>query len=129
MADRSRKLGALLLVATAVLVASNMWIAGLVGTPDGTILRSPGGFMDSWPWIDALYTAICGYWFARLSAEEDRPAVRRLQGGFAFVAVGCVVNLAIFDLANLDLWWVWHVVDAVLVLTFLGQAAREWKAA
>lgn len=121
-----RKLHALLLVATAAVVAANMWIVGLVVAPDGEVVRSPGGFMDSWPWINALYAALCGYWLARLSVEEATPGVRRLKGGFAFVLVGCVVNLALLGLAGLDLFWIWHFVDAALVITFLAQAKREW---
>lgn len=123
-----RKLCATLLVATAALVAANMWIVGLATTPDGDLIRSPGGFMESWPWINALYATMCGYWFARLSAESPAPAARWLRRGFAFVAVACVANLALLDLAGLDLFWIWHFVDGVLVVTFLGQAACEWKA-
>ncbi len=129
MLGASRKPCAALLVATAALVAANMWIVGLMATPDGGAVRSPGGFMDSWPWINALYAAMCGYWFARLSAEDRTPAARWLRAGFGFVMVACVANLAILDVAGLDLFWIWHFVDGALVVTFLGQAAREWKAA
>lgn len=127
MAGR-RKLHAWLLVAAAALVAANMWIVGLVAAPDGEVVRSPGGFMNSWTWINALYAALCGYWIARLSAEEATPATRRLRGGFAFVLAGCAGNLALADLAGLDLFWIWHFVDAALVVTFLAQAKREWSA-
>ena len=129
MDRRSNKARALILLGAAVLVAANMWIAGLVWEPDGVVVRSPGGFMDAWRWINPLYAAMCGYWFARLSAEEPTAAARRLRSGFAFVAVCCIANLAIADLADLDLFWIWHFVDGVLVLTFVGQAAREWKTA
>ena len=123
-----RKLHAFALGGTAALVAANMWVVGLVATPDGEVVGSPGGFLNSWTWINAIYAALCGYWIARLSAEEATPAVRRLRGGFAFVLAGCVGNLALVDLAGLDLFWIWHFVDAALVLTFLAQAKREWSA-
>lgn len=124
-----RKLHAFALGITAALVAANMWVVGLLATPDGEVVGSPGGFLSSWTWINAIYAALCGYWIARLSAEEATPAVRRLKGGFAFVLAGCVGNLALVDLAGLDLFWIWHFVDAALVLTFLAQAKREWSAA
>lgn len=127
MTDR-RKLHAFALGITAALVAANMWLVGLLATPDGEVVGSPGGFLNSWTWINVIYAALCGYWIARLSAEEATPAVRRLRCGFAFVLAGCVGNLALVDLAGLDLFWIWHFVDAALVVTFLAQAKREWSA-
>lgn len=128
MTVTSRKPCAIFLVVVAALVAVNMWVVGLFETIDDVLIRSPGGYMESWPWINALYMGLCGYYFARLSSEEPSGQVRFLRAGFGAVAVGCVLNLALPDLAGVDWFWAWHGIDALLVVTFLGQAAREWKA-
>lgn len=125
---KTRKPCALFLVAVAAIVATNMWIVGLYETTDGHYIRSPGGYMESWPWINALYAALCGYYFARLAAEDaGRGVVRFLRAGFGLVAVACVLNLFAYDMGR-DWFWAWHWIDALLVVTFLGQAAREWRA-
>lgn len=124
----SRKPCAVFLVLLAAVVAANMWVVGLVVAPGGNV-QSPGGYMSAWTWINPLYAALCGYYFARLSAGEPSRSDRRLRVGFGVVAVGCVLNLAAVDLAGIDAFWIWHFIDAVLVATFLGQAVREWKSA
>lgn len=128
MNTSSRKPCAVFLVLLTAVVAANMWVVGLVVAP-GDGVQSPGGFMNAWTWLNPLYGAVCGYYFARLSAEAPSPSVRRLRAGFGVVAVACVLNLAATDLARVDVFWVWHFIDAVLVATFLGQAVREWKSA
>lgn len=125
------KVMAVALVVTAGIVAANMWIVGLIETPDGKTIGSPGGYLNSWAWIDALYTALCGFSLARLlAAPRTGPSVhdaragtnRLLIIGFAVVVVGCILNLAL-----LELFWLWHFIDGILVVVFLTQAAREWR--
>ena len=116
------KVMAVALVVTAGIVAANMWIVGLIETPDGKSIGSPGGYLDSWVWIDALYTALCGFCLARLLAEPCTGTNRFLTAGFAFVVVSCILNLAL-----LELFWLWHFIDGILVVVFLTQAAREWQ--
>lgn len=128
MNTSSRKPCAVFLVVLAAVVAANMWVVGLIVAP-GDAVQSPGGYLNSWTWINPLYAALCGYYFARLSAEPPSGLVRALRAGFGVVAVGCVLNLAAVDLAGIDAFWIWHFIDAVLVTTFLGQAIREWKSA
>ena len=125
---KTRKPCAVFLVVVAAIVASNMWIVGLFETTDGIYIRSPGGYMESWPWINALYAALCGYYFARLGTEEPTDAVRFLRASFGLVAVACVLNLAVLDWTGRENFWIWHWVDGLLVVAFLGQAAREWRA-
>lgn len=127
MSMTTRKPCAIFLVFVAAVVALNMWVVGLYETADGVWIRSPGGYMESWPWINALYMGLCGYYFARLSSEASSLRVRLLRAGFGAVAIGCVLNLALHDLGGVDWFWAWHFIDALLVVTFLGQAAREWK--
>ena len=116
------KVMAVALVVTAGIVAANMWIVGLIETPDGKTIGSPGGYLDSWVWIDALYTALCGFSLARLLAEPCTSMNRFLIAGFAIVVVGCILNLAL-----LELFWLWHFIDGILIVVFLTHAAREWR--
>lgn len=116
------KVMAVALVVTAGIVVANMWIVGLIETPDGKTIGSPGGYLDSWAWIDALYTALCGFSLARLLAEPCTGMNRLLIIGFAVVVVGCILNLAL-----LELFWLWHFIDGILVVVFLTQAVREWR--